>query len=556
MRSRLAPLAVGLFLAPLGAVLAGQGASDTVRARPASVAASGETADSWGRRVEAMSRAGSLRLRSSVADTMLEGRVHDRFDQYVDGVRIFGAQVIRQRSAAGVESVFGTLFPEDLKVSTTPALSADDAVARVTAIAGRKPLAGRAPELVLLPREDGTLVLTWLTHVRVPGDIVSLFLDAQTGQEVRRITDLRRQAAVGTGTGVLGDRKKLATRQASGTFFADDTLRPPALLTYDMRGNYERALAILEGDIEAAQSDLAADTDNVWTEGAVVDGHAYVGFTYDYFYLRFNRRGLDDNNRRIRGLVNPARPIDALTIYNDLDVFFDNAGWCDVCGRDGQGYMYFGVGIPAGYVSFDGQQVANTAGAFDVVAHELAHAVTSYSSDLIYENESGALNEAFSDIMSVGAEYFLRATGRSDRTPDYLSGEDVWTPGDPGSQTGIRSMSNPAQFDQPDHYSRRYLGPGDNGGVHINSGIANHAFYLAIEGGTNRTSGLAVAGVGGSNREQIERIFYRGFTSYLTPNATFAQARQATLRAASELAGESSAAYRAVQQAWTAVGVN
>ena len=68
----------------------------------------------------------------------------------------------------------------------------------VTAIAGRKPLPGRAPELVLLPREDGTLVLTWLPHVRVPGDIVSLFLDAQTGQEVQRITDLRRQASVGT----------------------------------------------------------------------------------------------------------------------------------------------------------------------------------------------------------------------------------------------------------------------------------------------------------------------------------------------------------------------
>ena len=117
-------------------------------------------------------------------------------------------------------------------------------------------------------------------------------------------------------------------------------------------------------------------------------------------------------------------------------------------------------------------------------------------------------------------------------------------------------MSDPRSFGDPDHYSIRYVGPEDNGGVHINSGIPNHAFFLAIEGGTNRTSGLAVTGVGGANREQIERIFYRGFTSYLTPNATFAQARQATLRAASELFGDSSAAFRAVQQAWTAVGVN
>jgi Zn-dependent metalloprotease len=92
--------------------------------------------------------------------------------------------------------------------------------------------------------------------------------------------------------------------------------------------------------------------------------------------------------------------------------------------------------------------------------------------------------------------------------------------------------------------------------VHINSSIPNHAFYLAIEGGTNRTSGLGVQGVGAANREQIERIFYRGFTLYLTPSSGFAQARQATLRAASDLFGDSSPAFRAVSQAWTAVGVN
>ena len=182
--------------------------------------------------------------------------------------------------------------------------------------------------------------------------------------------------------------------------------------------------------------------------------------------------------------------------------------------------------------------------------------MTEFSSNLIYQNESGALNESFSDIMGTGAEYYVRSTGRSDRAPDYLIGEDVVTPALPGAPTGLRSMSDPRAFGDPDHYAIRYTGPEDNGGVHINSGISNHAFFLAIEGGTNRTSGLAVTGVGGGNREQIERIFYRGFTSYLTPSATFAQARQATLRAASELFGDASPAFRAVQQAWTAVGVN
>ena len=133
---------------------------------------------------------------------------------------------------------------------------------------------------------------------------------------------------------------------------------------------------------------------------------------------------------------------------------------------------------------------------------------------------------------------------------DYLIGEDVFRPG------GIRSMSNPASFGDPDHYSTRYTGSDDEGGVHINSSIVNQAFYLAVEGGTNRTSGMSVSGVGAGNREQIEQIFYRAFTLMLPSNATFSVAREATEQAARDLYGASSAAFRAVSQAWAAVGVS
>jgi len=556
VRPRLAPLAFGLFLAPLGAVLAGHGVQEPVRGQAASIAATGDTAASWGQRIQAMERTGGLRLRSSVEDTMLEGRVHDRFDQYAGEARIFGAQLVRQRSAAGVESVFGNVYPEHLGISTTPTLSAQDAFARVVAIAGREPIASRLPELVVLPREDGTFRLTWLSRVRTSDDMVALFVDAKTGEEVWRYTLIHRQSAVGTGTGVLGDRKKLSTRQASSVFLADDALRPPTLITYDLKGNYSRVLEILDGVTNPAQSDIATDTDNTWTDGANVDAHAYIGFTYDYYFQRFGRRGVDGNNRAIRSIVHPAPREDPLSLPDFIiDNFLLNAFWCGECGQPGQGYMVFGEGVPTRF-TLNGQNINYFAAGFDVVAHELSHAVTEFTSSLIYRNESGALNESFSDIMGTGAEYYVRSTGRSDRTADYLIGEDIVTPARPGALTGIRSMSDPRSFGDPDHYAIRYTGPEDNGGVHINSGISNHAFFLAIEGGTNRTSGLAVTGVGGGNREQIERIFYRGFTSYLTPNATFAQARQATLRAASELFGDSSPAFRAVQQAWTAVGVN
>jgi thermolysin len=116
-------------------------------------------------------------------------------------------------------------------------------------------------------------------------------------------------------------------------------------------------------------------------------------------------------------------------------------------------------------------------------------------------------------------------------------------------------MQNPPQFGDPDHYSIRFTGTADNGGVHINSGIANNAFYLAIEGGRHRL-GATVQGVGAANRVQIERVFYRAFTSFLTPSSNFSQARAATIQAARELYGSNPAVEAAVTQAWNAVGVS
>ena len=117
-------------------------------------------------------------------------------------------------------------------------------------------------------------------------------------------------------------------------------------------------------------------------------------------------------------------------------------------------------------------------------------------------------------------------------------------------------MENPRALGDPDHYSNRFTGTEDNGGVHINSTIVSHAYYLAVEGGTNRTSGLSVQGIGAANREQMEKTFYRAFTQLMPANSTFATARAATIRAAQDLYGTNSAVERALIQAWTAVGVN
>ncbi len=209
--------------------------------------------------------------------------------------------------------------------------------------------------------------------------------------------------------------------------------------------------------------------------------------------------------------------------------------------------MVYGEGLPGGvYVPSTGQFFDYFSGALDVVAHELTHGVTDYSSHLEYVNESGALNEAFSDMMGTSVEFFFQPPGTGLLKADYLIGEDIARAAVSGALDGFRSMANPALFDQPDHYSKRVLLPPDedhdNGGVHINSGIPNHAFYLAIEGGTNRTSGIRVQGVGASNREQIEKVFYRGFTQLMPVQRQF-------LDGASHHAARGAGSLRAEQRA-------
>jgi thermolysin len=151
-------------------------------------------------------------------------------------------------------------------------------------------------------------------------------------------------------------------------------------------------------------------------------------------------------------------------------------------------------------------------------------------------------------------EFYFQTPGSASLQADYLIGEDVIT-AQAFPLSGLRSMQNPTLFGDPDHYSVRYTGPLDGGGVHSNSGIPNHAFYLAIEGGTHRLGGR-VTGVGGANREQIERVFYRAFASFLGPSSNFSAARAATIQAARELYPSNAAVEAAVTQAWTAVGVN
>jgi bacillolysin len=492
-------------------------------------------------RVGQLVRAGALRLDRAEPDTVLPGRRHERFVQLHGGVPVFGGEVVRQSDAAGTVSVFGTYYEGLEGVPTLPRLGPEQAAARVAALAGQSPLAGA--ELVVFPRRDGGgYSLAWHLRAFEGARRYAYFIDALDGTLVHRLADLptqaRAPAAVGLGHGVLNDAKKMSAESQGGSFRAVDNLRPATILSYDLKGDLARVDAFLHGVGRITAADLAVDADNDWTDGAVVDAHTYIGWTYDYYFKRFGRRGLDGRDGPLFAILHPASRATARSQPDDIiDTYYANAFYA------GAGLMVFGEGLPPELRLDTGQQVDYVAGSLDVVAHELTHGVTDSTSRLIYEGESGALNEAFSDIMGTSAEFFFQE------------------PGNGPLRAGIRSMASPTAFNDPDHYGVRFVASGpcgeqnDECGVHINSGIVNHAFYLAVEGGRNRVSGLAVQGVGAANREQMERVFYRAFTLMLPRAADFALARAATVQSARDQFGAGSAPERAVTQAWTAVGV-
>ncbi|WP_439743428.1 M4 family metallopeptidase [Bacillus pseudomycoides] len=310
---------------------------------------------------------------------------------------------------------------------------------------------------------------------------------------------------VGTGKGVLGDTKSINTTLSGSTYYLQDNTRGATIFTYDAKNR-----STLPGT-------LWTDTDNVFNasrDAAAVDAHYYAGVTYDYYKNTFNRNSINDAGAPLKSTVH----------YGSN---YNNAFW------DGS-QMVYGDG--------DGYTFTSLSGGLDVIGHELTHAVTENSSNLIYQNESGALNEAISDVFGTLVEYY------DNRNPDWEIGEDIYTPGKSGD--ALRSMSDPAKYGDPDHYSKRYTGSSDNGGVHTNSGIINKAAYLLANGGTHY--GVTVNGIG---KDKVGAIYYRANTQYFTESTTFSQARAGLVQAAADLYGANSAEVTAVKQSYDAVGV-
>jgi len=519
----------------------------TSLARPTAVAALRGGADlrAYDAQIDQMLRSRELRVRDTMRDADMPDRRHERLDQYYRGVRIVGGDLRRQIAADGTVSVFGMLHG-GLDLDTAPRLTADDARGAIARAAAGQYL-GDAPELVVLPLSDG-YHLAYFGQAFTDTDMLNVYIDANSGVSLRQYSNFISE--VGKGKGTFGDDKKVSTKAVSGAFVTDDPLRPSAITTYDMKGNLSRTNGVLNRVVNLAPSDIASDSDNDWTDPTVVDAHVYAGWYYDFLFKRFARHGIDDHELRIAVLTHSVNRSDIFfQPGNVVGQFYLNAFFCPDCGPDGKGTVLFGEGAPLGFVG-PGIDVKPFSAALDVVAHELTHAVTAATSNLnsFPLSEASALNEAFSDVVGNSTAVFYLPAGSGQLQANYVIGKDLTSP--PGT-FAIRNIQNPAALGDPDHYTRRIIG----GDPHFNSTIASHAFFLAIEGGVNRTSGLSVTGVGANNRSQIERAFFRADTVLMPSGSTFALTRVATIQAARDLFGSGSAAERAITQAWDAVGV-
>jgi Zn-dependent metalloprotease len=452
------------------------------------------------------------------------GHTHLRFAQRHRGLRVWPAELLVHLDPTGdVSVVNGTWVPTPDEVAPSPALEEGDAVARALEHMGAGDPAIVPPaELLVWAPGDRASRLAW--SVLVPASVARqwrVVVDALDGSVLDAWNTAMDADVAGSGTDLFGATHPIRV-WSEGTNFLVDTSKP----MFDTVGGDDPpdpgtttgAIIILDATNQPPSDDpqsippVSQITSAAASEPAatwVPDGvSALVNFSrvYDYFLGTHGRDSLDGQGGSILAIVR-------------LGQDFENAFFLSE-----QNLMAFG----------DAQAYA---GALDVVGHELTHGVTFHTANLVYRGESGALNESMSDIFGELVDAQVRGSA------DWLVGSP------PAFAQPLRNMQNPSSISTsfgpyPDHYSEFIGTTADNGGVHLNSSIPNHAFYQLAQGLP-----------GAIGLDQAGQIFFRALTVYLTANSRFVDARIACIQAAGDLFGAGSPQAQGTAQAFDAVGI-
>jgi Zn-dependent metalloprotease len=343
-----------------------------------------------------------------------------------------------------------------------------------------------------------------------------VYIDAENGSVLKKISRICAADVKATGT----------TRYHGVQTITTDSLSPN---TFILRENNRkgRGMQIETRNCQTFFENESVNFTNptkVWNianaakDEAALDCHFGAERTYDYYFDSLNHDSYDGQGSK-------------LLQYVHYDAGYFNAFWTGSYSCYGDGSMDPLTGI-------------------DVVSHEITHGVTQYTADLIYELESGALNESFSDIFGTVVEFKSLGSAAS------------WVIGT--RSFSLRDMSNPNRYNNPDTYGGVAWtntvdcipgGSNDGCGVHNNSGVQNFWFYVLAQGDTGVNDLKNAYAVNGIGMDKAAKIAFRNLKNYLTPQSDYADARRGSIQAAIDLYGYDSPEMISVMNAWYAVGV-
>lgn len=416
------------------------------------------------------------------------GKLHVRARQRIHGLPVVGAELILHSDAAT-----GEVYAVNGRFIPDPGLPAEPGIDPAKALATAFITAGIQDPKVLAGPELTYVVDSAAHDLHLAWSVLVAYEDAEGEPQIDRVFA---DATVG---GLVDRHPQIHSVRNRETHETGNTTDLPGTLAINESGSTSSTDAVLQAI------------------------HNNTGTTYDYYSGRLGRDSLNGSGM-------------TLISTGHYGSSYNNAFWNGA-------QMVYGDG--------DGTRFAPLGGALDVVAHEMTHGVTSFESGLVYQNESGALNESLSDVFGAAVEAWA-AGGINGNT--WKIGENVYTPATAGD--ALRYMDNPTRDGvSKDYYPERYTGTDDNGGVHYNSGISNLAFQRLVAGGGHPRykNHYNVSGIGMS---KAEAIFYRAQTDYLISSSDFQGMRNATLRAAEDLFGANSAERSSVNMAWCLVGVS
>ena len=518
-----------------------------------------------------LSKDNTYKLIRTTTDRM--GNTHSRYQQYYKGIKVeFGTLIIHKKGEL-VQSINAESYNAS-GLNLSPKLNSQESLLKSIKHLGikkaswynnvSKSLSKENPvgELVIVPNYKDKLKSVVLAYkfkieTSAPFLIGYSYINANTGsselfnpiakhlnidsgsksKEVSSSPKTKQNhsftiASGNADTRYLGNQSIETRAETDGTYTLNDDVNK--IHTRNAK-HFTKSIDVFTKFTEFIDDDnnwTKAEHDNAEKDNAALDAHFGAMKVKEYWDIVHGRNSYDDKGA-------------PLYSYVHYGVNKDIAGWT------GKEMIY-------------GDSDASSTGpltAFDVCAHEIGHAVTQSTADLVYANQSGGLNEGFSDIWGAAIQHYTYGTG-TDTAPD----PSVWAIGEDIKPTGIRSMSNPKSHNDPDTYlGTNWVTTADDGdcipggndhcGVHTNSGVLNHWFYILTQGkvGTNDVgSAYDVTGIGMKKAEEIAYLMLR---DYLTPNSTYLQARDASLAVASNLYCYNSSEFKEIQNAWYAVNV-